>query len=402
MHRSPWRAWGALLLIALAAACGGGGGGVDTGGTGATLSSYSAGRISGFGSIIVNAVHFEDRHADIVDDDGVAHSRDELQLGMTVTIEAGPISSDSAGTPNSVAAKVEFGSEIRGPVESVEVAGNTLHVLGQTVKIDVNTVIAGFGGGLAGIHTGDIVQVFALFDATTGVYAATRIEHQGALPFYRLRGPIASLDTDVRTFKIGAATIGYATIAPAMLPGLANGTIAAVVLQTTPQSGRWIATRIRTPLPGIAEGTDTELEGFVTDFKSTADFKVSGVRVDASGAGVVFARGDRSQLANGARIEVEGHLQGGVLVATHIEVRQTGGGGQQQEQQQEFELRGAIQSVNLVAQSFVVRGTTVTIDIDTKFTLGSLSDIQVGADVEVKGVLSAGNQLRATKIKVGR
>ena len=77
-----------LLLMALAAACGGGGG-VDTGGTGATVSSYSVGRISGFGSIVVNGVHFDESGASIVDDDGAPHRRDELQLGMTVNVDAG-------------------------------------------------------------------------------------------------------------------------------------------------------------------------------------------------------------------------------------------------------------------------------------------------------------------------
>src|SRR5205085_6775033 len=205
-QRSWWRRWSMLLLVAVAAACGGGGG-VDTGGTGATVSSYSVGRISGFGSIVVNGVHFDESAASIVDDDGAPHRREELQLGMTVNVDAGPITTDADSTANSTASRVEFGADIRGPVESVDVAGNTLHVLGQTVNVDVNTVIGDPGGSLAAIHAGDVVQVFAFLDTTSGTYTATRLERQGALPFYRLRGIIASLDTAAKTFRIGTAVI---------------------------------------------------------------------------------------------------------------------------------------------------------------------------------------------------
>jgi len=387
-----------LLLVALAAACGGGGG-VDTGGTGATVSSYSVGRISGFGSIVVNGVHFDESGASIVDDDGAPRGRDELQLGMTVNIDAGPVTTDAEGTANSTASRVEFGADIRGPVDSVDVAGNTLHVLGQTVNVDVNTVIADPGGSLAAIHAGDVVQVFAFLDTASGAYTATRLERQGALPLYRLRGVIASLDTAAKTFRIGTAVIDYGGIAAADLPGLADGAIAKVDLQTTQRAGRWIATSIRTPLAAPVEGAATELEGFVNAFTSLSDFQVGGVRVDASGPAVVFDVGTAADIANGARIEVEGHLQGGVLTATRIEVRKPNDGGNRPEPPQEFDLHGAIESLDASARTFVVHGTRVTFDATTTFARGSVADLAVGKGVDVKGVLATGNQVRATRIK---
>jgi len=397
--RSPWRAWAALLLLALAASCGGGGG-VDTGGTGGAAASFSAGRVSGFGSVIVNAVHYDDSKAAIVDDDGVVHRPHDLRLGMTVQIEAGPIVQDADGTRVSVASKVSFGSEILGPVESVDTAGSTLRVLGQKVTVDVNTLLTGVAS-LAGIHVGDIVQVFAFFDPSSGGYTGTRIERLGLQAEYKLRGPIARLDTTAKTFAIGGATIAYGSIAAADLPGLQEGVIARVELQTQPQAGRWIALRIVTGLPGIPEATATEIEGYVTGFASLASFKVDGVMVDASGK-VVFDKGNASQIANGARLEVAGHMSGGVLFAENIAVRHAAPAQNvpdTPEEKQQFELKGDIQSVSALAHAFVLRGTTVVFDTATTFDKGAPADLKVGATVQVKGTLSGGDQLHADRVK---
>jgi hypothetical protein len=403
LHPASWRTWLALLLLALAVACGGGG--VDTGGTGGAMASFATGRIEGFGSVVVNGVHYEDEQASVVDADDVVHDRRELQLGMTVEIEAGPIVRDAEGTSVSVASKIRFGSEIRGPVDSVDAAARTLRALGQTVKTDVNTVFTDVTG-LSALHAGDLVQVYALFDASSGTYTATRIERQASLAAYTLRGPIAHLDTTAKTFTIGAATISYATIAAGNLPGLQDGAIARVELRTQQQAGRWVATRIATGLPvlpAIPEDKAVEIEGFVTDFKSLANFKVDGgVAVDASGAGVVFDNGTAAQLANGARIEVEGRMRNGVLVAERIDVQRLApapSNPNPPEKARQFELKGEIRSLNVGAKSFVVRDTTVVFDGSTEFDKGTAGDLANGRTVQVKGTLSGGNQLHAGRIK---
>lgn len=60
---------GALLL----AACGGGGGGEPPR---AQASSFTSGAITGFGSVIVNGVRFDDAAAELVDEDGQRLGRD--------------------------------------------------------------------------------------------------------------------------------------------------------------------------------------------------------------------------------------------------------------------------------------------------------------------------------------
>ena len=62
----PIRHWTrALWLALLLTGCGGG---VESGGTGATPASFASGPITGFGSVIVNGVRFDDSKAVVTDD----------------------------------------------------------------------------------------------------------------------------------------------------------------------------------------------------------------------------------------------------------------------------------------------------------------------------------------------
>ena len=74
-------AW--LAAAVLAIGCGGGGGGGTPSAAGSAL---TMGTISGFGSIIVDGVRFDDSSAEVLDDDDQPHDRSELRLGMTVEV----------------------------------------------------------------------------------------------------------------------------------------------------------------------------------------------------------------------------------------------------------------------------------------------------------------------------
>jgi len=386
----------AVAATSLIVACGGG---VDTGGTGAPAQSYSAGRISGFGSIIVNGVHFDESAASIVDQDGVSRSRSELKLGMIVDIEAGPVTVDPATKKaTSVASKVQIRDEIKGPVESVNLATGTLVVLGQPIAIDLDTVFSGLPAGLASVAAGQQLEVFAFHDPATGVHAATRIELKANQDEYELRGVIADLDTAAKTFKIGDATIRYDQLPAEPAPPLENGLAARVDVLAVQQGGVWIATKVRTDKPEIDDGAEAEVEGIVNDFVSLADFRVNGVAVDASGSDVKFKGGNSGHLANGVQAEIEGTMHGDVLVAEEVDIKKKGGG-----EDEKFELFGPVESVNVVERTFVLRGETVAWDNETDFKDASINLLQPGAEVEVKGMLTNnGTLLYATKIEFSR
>lgn len=412
--RSPWR----LLVVTVAAAlvAAGCGGGVDSGGTGAPAQSHASGPISGFGSVIVNGVRYDDSGAIVLDDDGVAQPRSALALGMTVDVDAGPITKDAGTQPaTAVATRIQFGSAIRGPVRAVNAAAATLEVLGQTVRVDADTVFAGVSG-LAGLSAGALVDVHALLDAASGTYTATRIRRVDTLAEYRLRGIVAGLDVVAKTFSIGGARIGFAGVLPQDLPQLANGAIARVKLQTVQQSGLWMLSKAAIGQPAIPSGALAEVEGFITEFASLASFKVDGQPVDASGADVEFKHGTAGQLANGLRVEVEGRVDDGVIVARKVKIKKTGSSDDEgdddddgdeddedDDDNKRFTLHGTVESVALPQKTFVLRGTTVVFGDDTRFVRGSIADLLTGAELEVKGVLTQnGTQLRATRIKFGK
>ena len=186
----------------------------------------------------------------------------------------------------------------------------------------------------------NLVEVYAFFDAATASYTATRIELKANLADFKLVGPVAALNTAAKTFTIGGATIGYAGVPGAALPPLSNGLVVRVHVQTVRQGTVWVATSLAADAPAVADGAETKVEGFVTDFTSAASFKVGGVAVNAAGPGVTFKSGSAAQLANGVRVEVEGVTRAGVLAAASVDVKTSGGGDQQ------FELHGAVEAVN--------------------------------------------------------
>lgn len=376
---NPWRALVALLLAALAvlAACGG----VDSGGTGMTADNSSAGRISGFGSVIVNGVRFDDSQASVVDDDGLTRTRDELKLGMVVEVTGRLFGSSGNGE----ASRIQFGHDIAGPVESVDVPGGQLVVLGQTVRVDADTLFN--TGTLADVLAGDQVEVFAFYDATAGAYTATRIERTTGLAAYTLRGRISQLaDLPTRTFQIGNAVIDYGNVSSGALPTLANGLSVRVRLATAPVAGRWVATSVHTSQRNFPENNEAQLEGFVSEYASAASLRVAGMAVDLSAPDLrIRGNGSLADLANGVRVEVQGSMRAGVLVARVLQFKRAG--------QQEFELNGAIDAADAGAQTFMLRGVTVHWDNTTVFAAGTSASLVAGAQVEVRGAPTAGGTL---------
>ncbi len=123
-------------MRATLAACGGG----DGGGTSTTSgqTSFTSGAISGFGSVIINGIRFDDSAATVSNDDDSTQSKDNLKLRTMAEIEGSSVSTDVSGARHGEASKIRFGSEIVGPVSSVGTAN--LIVLGQTVNVTATTV----------------------------------------------------------------------------------------------------------------------------------------------------------------------------------------------------------------------------------------------------------------------
>jgi hypothetical protein len=399
-HRHPRSAWGVLISVCLAAAgvvaCGGGGdsgAGSDAGGASVSASStsFASGPITGFGSVIVNGIRFDDSSSDVLDDDGVVRSRDELRLGVTVEVHGGDVTSDDRGS-HGLARRIFFHSALVGPVGSVDAAGKSLQVLGQTVDVTQATVFDdSLPAGLASIHAGDVVQVHALRDAANGHYVATRVQPRKDATFYKVRGPVSSLDTAARTLRIGSQAISYAGVPREAFPALADGSVVSVKLQTAPVQGVWQATQLAVVTTHAESHRLAVVRGRISAIASPSRFVVDGITVDTSG--VAWSA------VVGAEVKVKGAMAGGVLVAQEIESEDRGGRGQGAGQEA-FELHGAITAFDPVAKTFTLRGVTVDFSASSlRFKDGSLGDLAVQRQVEVKGALSAnGTRLVAATI----
>lgn len=385
----------ALLLAAafvLLAGCGG----VDSGGTGVGQSgqpTYAAGPITGFGSIVVNGVRYDESTAEVFDDEGLLRSRDDLKLGMLTEVFASAVVSSAAGS-SATASAVRFGSQIIGRIDSVDVPGSRFVVLGQTVRVTTSTVFDAAAGGLAALAAGDQAEVFAQLDVSTQTYVATRIERRSNLMLYKLRGLVSAVSVADKTITVGGQLISYAGLAvidPATT--LTIGTTVRVTLQTARVGNAWVATSLMTGIGRVADRETAEVDGRIGAFTSTTQFVVNGITVDASAA--TFPNGSAG-IVLGARVEVEGSIRNGVLVAQRVKL-------ERDEDAAGFELQGTISAPDPGNMTFVVRGVTVVYSSTTRFDSSTAADIVAGRKVEVRGVLSVnGTRLAAATIHVER
>jgi hypothetical protein len=394
----------AWIAAALLAACGGG---VGTGGTG----SEAQGPITGFGSVIVAGVTWDDTSATVLDDDGNAVVRDgnELRLGMTVEI-------DGTDGDAPVARTIRMDSTVVGPAGSVDAAGRAVTVLGQNVRIDAGTVFDDtLPNGLADVRTGDVLAVFALAEAAGGGQLATRIERAPANASFRLRGTVADLNASAGTLRIGGLTLdfGGAGNVPATL---ANGMVVRLTLGGQNAGGRWNVTGFGREDVPPQHGEEVRIDGLISGYVSASRFVVGGLTVNASEATV---RPVGAVLANGVRVQVRGRMFGNVVAADRVQVRGSGAGsgggngtgvggggggggngnGGGNDDDGIYRMNGRISVVDVSAGTFVIRRTIVDYR-RAAFQGGTSADVVAGAVVRVEGPLSAdGTRLLATRVE---
>ena len=388
-HRASARRLAVLLALCLAGCSGG----VDSGGTGSEPASYASGPITGFGSVIVGGVHYDDRSASVTDADGGVHSRDDLKLGMMTEILGGVVLTDTDGASAGTAQSIVYGSAVVGPVASIDLAAGTLVVLGQVITVTSSTVFddATLGGGLASLAVGDLVEVYALAGTAPHGQLATRIERRNTVPAYVLRAVVGRLDPVARRFDLGGLSVSYAALGgTGEVP--VEGQFLRVQLQPAPVAGVWQAARLLSGGRQSGRHEDVRVEGLVTAYTSSVRFSVDGAPVDASQA--VFPDGTAG-LTAGARVSVDGTAQGGSLMATRVRVKSNAA-----VEAEGFQLDGLITHLDTVAQTFTVRGVVTGYAGAVDFRGGTAADLAVGRRVEVKGVLSGGTHLQAERIRI--
>lgn len=351
----------ALLGIAGAIAeitgCGGGGtdvAGLSSGGTG----SFTSGTISGFGSIIVNGIRYNDDNASILSrDDSNANNR-ALELGMVVNIEGSAVTppANATGLPTATAYRITYGSEWIGPVSNK--GATSFEILGHTVDVLATTFFGGAVQQFADLTTAHFVEIYGFVDQVDGHIQASRIEVSLVQPTsYKLSGAISQINAAGRSANLGLIAINWSSAA-ALPAGTADGSFVRVRLNPIPSGAVWTASQIEllnSPLADLQDDHDYEAEvhGSITSYQSSSSFVVNGIPVNAASARIT------GTLAAGVVVEVEGNIRAGQLIASKVQVKTSS-----EIESQEFEFYGVIS--NVTVQTFEVRGQTFYYDSSTE------------------------------------
>ena len=204
--------------------------------------------------------------------------------------------------------------KIKGVVDAAPVAGK-LTVSGTPVDVSGAT----FKGG-SQLAAGQVVEVKGQWNGTTLIarevesegYRATQIggrnELYGVVSSYSALSSFVvngvTVDASTARFESGSAT------------QLAVGTY--VEVKGNVQGQVLVATKVEVKAGSQASGGYFEQYGTVSNFVSVADFRLNGMRVDASLA--KFDKGSATSLANGVFIEVKGSQDAsGLFRATEVE-----------------------------------------------------------------------------------
>lgn len=361
----------AVVGLLLLAACGGGGeGGIGSGGSGSGI-AMTDGRVSGFGSVVVDGTEIEDALAttQVENADG-SFANATVRLGQRVQVTRSTVTKNSSTSVTTVialqAAVVGSVSEIAADVQQVRIAGQWVAVNTQAASGAI-TVFAGGYGAFSDIQVGDRVEVHgsSVYSSSRGAYVvqATRLEKQSGgdeRSGVRIMGRVGAIDAVARSFVMNGLTVRYgqATIVPTSSTLTTDQAVTVWGALSSAGNPTLQATRIRV-LPASPNSTTTvdvaagQISGAIDALDaSTRMMQINGVTVNYSGAQLLPSG---ATPANGAYAIANGSFAAdGVLRATSLRLRQQS----TSDALPTVRLKGVVSSY-VDGSSFVVRGVPV-------------------------------------------
>lgn len=373
----------AALGAALLTACGGGGG-LDVAGVGSGGSGVASGSVTGFGSVIVDGVEYDDsaaaRQAEGADG---SKSNVAVKLGQRVRVLY------AAGQ---VATQIEVQAQLVGPVTAAPGVDGVLTVLGQRVRVVTGTadatqssptVLDGYASA-ANIAAGDEVEAHGAwaYDSATAsnVLVATRIEKRADRPDpVQLGGVVTAIDGTTLRLNSASGT----QIRAASLPTLAVGDVVRVwanrsALAVSPVLALRVATN--SVSADLAGNASVSVSGLASHFDPVSrTVEVQGVKVTLP-AGVAV---DEDALARGGFVTVK--LSGGgsaMPMASAVGQRSSGS-----DLGRTVEVKGVTRGVDWSAATvnFVLRSTAI--QASSAVIAASCRSVAASSDVlvEVRG-----------------
>jgi len=358
-------------------------------------STQTTGVITGFGSVFINGVEYETDSAEVSTDDDDSASESDLQVGMIVTLSGSVNDDGTTGSANAI----HYSEQIKGPLESIDLAASSLIILGQTVVFDELTSLDNFI--LEDLLPGNCLEISGFLNADNNLYA-TRIEKEDDSCQLKVEGKITLLDTDANTFNLEEIVINYGTaeFIDFVTADLANdlqvkvkGDLSSLIDDVFTIS----QIKLISPEEDHDDGDRRHLEGIITSFDSTTSFIVNGIDI-ITDENTEFEHGTVDSLILNVRVKIKGtYNEDGSLLANEIRIHQ----------RTQLKIEGLIQAIDLDAMSLTVHDVTFIISDQAKLKDESdhaerffnIEDLIIGDFVEIKGFVdNKGNNI-ATKLK---
>lgn len=366
------------LAVLLAASCGSDPG-VGSGGSG-FANGVQSGTVTGFGSVVIDSVRFDDSGASVeLDLDGAAPAAlatDDLGLGMQVRVSF---------ADGDVARRIEIEPQLVGLVEATAAA--ELTVSGQRVVVRRlgarATVFAGFRS-LAQLLPGDRVTVYGLFDEFDRLIA-TRIERGTPAPagLVKLTGAIRGFGLARRSLQIDGAQIAIDAQVRSDVPpaDLRIGDVVRLWADRLPD-GSLRARRIAMHQAAFARGETVRLAGFVRGVPLGGAITIGRIRVDLGVA--AFLDGVLQDLAPGRFVVVTGIAEDDGIRARQIRFVDF-------LRDRTVEIVGTIRSF-VDAGDFQIRSTSIDANgTSISFVGGTRASLANGVRVRVVGEIVDGS-----------
>lgn len=247
---------------------------------------------------------------------------ENLADGVLVRIVAPSTSSDGSTLS---ASKVELittaSGKVRilaGKVENYDAATGTFNLNKVTMKLANDATFKNSNGSAATVadfNNGDIAVFRGAF--VSGVFTVNAVQFRGGATYTvtGIPGVAYNVNATAGTFTLNGSLVvtdSNTVVYGGSLSSLRSG--ATITVDGTVSGDQVTASQITISTPD--NGTYANVQGYVSDFVSTANLRINEQLVDASNAS--YVNGSASNLTDGVRAIATGSMKNGTLVATTI------------------------------------------------------------------------------------
>lgn len=322
---------------------------------GLTGTGITAGRITGFGSIYVNGIHYDVDQALFYRNGSQVTDQTSFAAGEFITV-TGSVNTDAV---SGIATQVKFEGLVKGTVAAIAADGQSLTVLGQTIELDLLTVLHGFDQ-LADLQVGNLVEISGdrlpntvIKASSLSLVADTYQSSEGL----QVMGAITHLNPEAKTFQMSGLTINYSSANLVAWNGqaLANGQTVQVKASQLPTAAVLTAEQLslQTTQGQYPDKSHLELEGIVSAISSATEFTLAGQKVVTTTATQFIGL---NTPVVGLNLEVEGIIDAaGILQAKKVMLRDISASNGQ-------EIAGQITAIDKNLNTINLAGYTLYLD----------------------------------------